>query len=237
MQERVSGDYGPVVREIYEAVMKLDRLINSNPGGTLRTALFFNLLSAFDVFVGEEIAALFNKKPELFFKLQGEVKVGDVIRAENLADFKQQLLSDYIDDLRRKSYVEQLDNLAKLFDLDTLKQFDAWPYFVEISQRRNLVAHSAGRVSQQYLRVCKKEKVDIDASLKVGDQLLVTEEYMKKACRVVMEVGLKLVQTLWRKILPDELKLADTHLNWVAYQALQLSPTFAIRGVYKPLSQ
>jgi hypothetical protein len=222
VQQRVTGDRGPLYRELYEAVLRFDRLGHSRPGSVLREALLLNLFSAFDAFVGDLIGVLFCKKPELFFKLQGEVKVGDVIKAVDLPEFKEQLLNDYIDDMRRKSYIDQFDTLATFFDLSTLKQFEAWPEFVEISQRRNLVAHNASMVSQQYLRICKKANVNIDPSLKVGDRLQLTEEYLKKACRVVMEVGLKLVQTIWRKTLPDELEEADTHLNRVAYDALQL---------------
>jgi hypothetical protein len=37
-----------------------------------------------------------------------------------------------------------------------------------------------------------------------------------------MEVGVKLGHTLWRKLLPEELSTAERHLDWLAYQALQL---------------
>ncbi len=36
-----------------------------------------------------------------------------------------------------------------------------------------------------------------------------------------MEVGFKLAQTLWRKVLPAELEEADKHLHAVTYEALQ----------------
>ncbi len=45
-------------------------------------------------------------------------------------------------------------------------------------------------------------------------------EYFYKTCEVVIEVGHKLGQTLWRKTIPSELSDADRHLNGVLYETL-----------------
>ena len=97
-----SSNIGPTVRALYESVMKLDRVAHSNTEGILRAALFLNLFSGFEAFIGELITALFIKKPELFYKLQTAVSVGDVMKASNLDEFKQRLLSDYIGDIPQK---------------------------------------------------------------------------------------------------------------------------------------
>jgi hypothetical protein len=211
---------GNRVQRLLDLIRQSDRAATANRAATLRTSLLLGLFSAFDAFIGDLVTGLFNQKPELFNRLSGNVSMGDVLAAESIADLKAGILADEVESLRRKSYVEQFETLEKLFDI-TLTSFERWPSFVEVSQRRNLFAHCNGVVSEQYLAVCKKHKVAIDPKAVIGSALRLDRNYMDQACRLIAEVALKLGQTLWRKALPDELSLADTHLTRVGLEALQ----------------
>lgn len=214
------GERGAWIRWLFDSMHQVERGTLSDPGHTLRAALFLRLFAAFDTFIGNLVAVLFERKPDLFFKLGGEVKIAVVLKTSDFDAFKRAILNDYIDSLHRSSYSEQFRTLEKLSDISTLTGFANWSQFVEVAQRRNLFAHCDGVVSEQYTNACRNASLSVKA--KVGERLTLDDPYILNTSRLLMEVALKLAQTLWRKLLPSELSTADAHLHEVGYQALQL---------------
>ncbi len=117
------------------------------------SGLFLALFSAFDAFTGNLIAALFNRRPELFGKINRSVSFSEILSAQSINELKDKVLFDEIEQFRRKSYTEQFDQLSSRFDIK-LTDFASWPLFVEASQRRNLITHCDSVVSDQYIAVC-----------------------------------------------------------------------------------
>lgn len=210
---------GAAVRTLLDSMRRVDRAIRRDRAVVLRRSLFLGLFSAFDTFTGDLISALFGLKPQLFSSLGVSIPVGDVLACRSIDELKASILYDYVETFRRKSYIEQFETLEKLFDLK-LRLFKRWPDYVEATQRRNLIAHCGGVVSEQYTAICARESVDLDG-VEIGARLNLTTGYISSVCRLVAEVALMLGQTLWRKVRPDELALADKHLHSVAYDALQ----------------
>ncbi|HEY0144456.1 MAG TPA: hypothetical protein VGF48_26465 [Thermoanaerobaculia bacterium] len=211
---------GARVQRLFDVIRRSDRIAGTRRGATLRTSLLLGLFSAFDAFIGDLVSALFERKPELFKKLNGQVPISEVLEARSIDDLRREILADEVESLRRKSYVDQFDALEKLFDV-TLTAFNRWPAFVELSQRRNLYAHCNGLISDQYVAICRKYDAPMPPDARVGKRLPLDRAYMENATRLIAEIALKLGQTLWRKTLPSELGLADQHLNRVALEALQ----------------
>ena len=212
--ERVHG-----MKEIQEAVRKLERLGYSQIPKIVENSLFLSLFSAFDEYTGELLTAIYERKPQLFDKLNRKVDLVDVLTASSIEDLKRTVLSDVIESFRRKSYIEQFSELEATFGL-TLREFERWPDFVECTQRRNLLTHCGGIVSEQYRNICKEENYPERDIPQLGSALKLGAEYFLPTCELMIEVGLKLGQTLWRKILPEELNEADKHLNHTQYDAL-----------------
>ncbi|MCA1623945.1 MAG: hypothetical protein LC778_09125 [Acidobacteria bacterium] len=96
--------------------------------------------------------------------------------------------------------------------------FERWSQFVECGQRRNLITHNDGVVSEQYLKMCSKEGYIFTNPVAVGDKLGLNPSYFLKSCELMMEVAFKLGQTLWRKIFTNELSDADDHAIEVIYE-------------------
>ncbi len=214
------------VNQLLDAVRRGQRLKNSNMARTLEFSLFLGMFSAYDTFSGDLLAALYRKKPELFRKIKREIPVADILQYDSFEELKTKALQDEIESFRRKSYVEQFEDLKKRFDtkddLHTLMTFERWPQFVECTQRRNLITHSNGIVSTQYLSVCQKAGYSFDPPINAGDKLSLGSKYFRLACDMMMEAALKLGQTLWRKLLPKELAEADRHLRKVVFDCLKM---------------
>ncbi|QTL34686.1 hypothetical protein [Pseudoalteromonas viridis] len=202
-----------------EVVRSFERLSNSNVPETIKKALFLNLFSSFDAFIGDLISCLFNSNPELYKGLGKQICVSDILSFENFDELKEKVLSDEIETIRRKSYVEQFSDLERLFAIP-LTKFKNWPDFVELSQRRNLLMHCNGVVSEQYLRVCKREGYNFKKEVTIGQELTLGTEYMEMSFDLMVEVAVKLGQTLWRKAQPSELEQADDHLSDTIYDYL-----------------
>lgn len=194
---------------------------------------FLSLFSAFDAFTGELIAAIYNKNPELYKGINRTLTVSEMLKYENIDDVKTIVLNSEIESFRRKSYIEQFETLETRFSIN-LRKFKNWPRFVECSQRRNLLTHCDGIVSDQYIKLCKSEGCTLDPPLKQGDKLNLSPKYLSESCLLVIETGLKLGQTLWRHQFDSELELSDSHLHEVVYNFLLTAniPAAKMAGEY-----
>lgn len=207
------------IKQMQEAMRKVERLSYSRIPQVIESSLFLSLFSAFDVYTGELLSALYKRKPELFSRLNRKIELVDVLTANSIDELKRSVLEEEIETFRRKSYVEQFSELESTFGL-TLRAFDRWPEFVECAQRRNLLTHCGGIVSEQYRSVCISENYPEKDLPLVGEKLGLGSKYFLQRCELMIEVGLKLGQTLWRKVLPNELADADKHLHHTQYDAL-----------------
>jgi hypothetical protein len=205
----------------HSAIRNSDRYRYSDLPRIMEKSLFLSLFSAFDAFTGEVFTALHKCRPALFDKIERAIPLSEVLAASSIEDLKRSVLDREIEAFRRKSYAEQFDQLESWFGLP-LKKFSKWPAFIEASQRRNLLTHCGGIVSEQYRTVCIKEGYPIEKLAAVGTRLELGPDYFMPACELMMEVALKLGQTLWRKVLPEEIKEADKHLLGVVYDALSI---------------
>lgn len=196
-----------------------ERIKNSNVPETIEKALFLNLFSDFDTLIGDLICCLFNSNPELYKGLGKQISVCDILSFDSFDELKEKVLTDEVETIRRKSYVEQFAELEKIFSVSLVK-FKNWPSFVELSQRRNILMHCNGVVSEQYLKICKKEGCDFKGKVNLGDELKLGSDYMEHAFNLMAEVATKLGQTLWRKTQPTEIAMADEQLGCVIYDYL-----------------
>ena len=197
-------------KNLRKKLRDIKRHSSSSPVQTLEKSLFISLFSAFDKFIGDLIEVLFKKKPDLYKKLNKEINITNALEYESIEDLRKYFLDKEIETIRRKSYQEQFKKFENQFDIK-LTKFDQWSDFIEQSQRRNLFTHCDGVVSQQYIDVCKTVNINIETS--VGEKLKVGSDYLFKSCMIVAQVGIMLGQTLWRKLVSNEINKADIHLN------------------------
>jgi len=212
-------DRAHAIKDMQGAMRKLERIKYSQTHIIVETSLFLSLFSAFDEYTGDLLSAIYQRKPQLFDKLNRKIDLVDVLTASSIDDLKRSVLNDLIECFRRKSYIEQFSELENTFGL-TLRNFPRWQEFVECSQRRNLLTHCGGVVSEQYRKICRDEGYPESKIPPLGTVLKLGPKYFLPTCELMIEVALMLGQTLWRKILPDEIGEADAHLNHAQYDAL-----------------
>lgn len=211
-----------VQKNILDAFRKLDRMLKSELLSDLAMGHFLTLFATFDAFTGDLLTAVYEKKPELFKLLDRSMPISEMLTYGNVDDIKKIILASEVEAFRRKSYVEQFQALENRFGLN-LRKFERWPKFVECAQRRNLFAHCDGIVSEQYISICSDNGFKLPEGTIAGNKLNIHPDYLIESCNLIIEVILKLGQTLWRKIFPKELDLADRQLISIQYDFLTQS--------------
>ena len=182
-------------------------------------SLFVSLISQYDAFLTRLLKAIFEIKPEVLNSSERNLTFSQLVGFESVENARDYIIEKEIDTVLRKSHSEQFDYLESRLGLNLRVNLPIWKTFIEITERRNLLVHCDGEVSNQYLKNCNEHKCKI-GNLKVGDKLSVSLEYFIDAYRALYEISVKLSHTIWRKILISDLKEADRKLNDVCYELL-----------------
>ena len=220
-QGNIKLEHAYQVKDLIATLKEYDRISNSKLLNLMERSFFIGIFTEYDRFIGNLLDAIYTKKPELYKTLKKEISLSDLIEISNIEDIKRNILEEEIDSFRRGSYVEQFSDLESKFSIDTLKKFDDWPSFIECAQRRNLMTHNGGCVSQQYLKVCIKEGFKFPQVPKIGQELTLGPDYLFDTLKSISKIAFMLTHTLWRKIFPEEVSLADKAMNNSIYFLLE----------------
>lgn len=206
--------------EMFRAIRDLDGLGGMKIAETLQRSLFTQLFSEYDAFVGALLKVIYTRKSDLLKNISRQISFVDLLSYEDLNAIKFDMLEKEVETFRRNSYVDQFSSLESKFGMK-LKDFPEWGDFIELSQRRNLIVHNGGVVSDQYLLVCDKENYKFVDRPKIGESLKLNGEYFAQAIIVVSKVAFMLCHTLWRKLFPNEREIAHEGANAALYNILR----------------
>ncbi|MDP3699408.1 MAG: hypothetical protein Q8R72_00720 [Hylemonella sp.] len=207
--------------ELLKAIRDIDGLRGLRIPETLQRSLFTQLFSEFDAFIGALLKVIYTNKEDLLKSIAKEVTFSELLKYEDLNAVKVDMLDKEIESFRRESYVEQFSILENKFSMKTLKAFPEWGEFVELSQRRNIVVHNGGKVSEQYLTVCDREGHSFLKRPDMGEVLAIDVPYFARAVIVLSKVAFMLSHTLWRKVFPDQVQVAHDCANMTVYNLLK----------------
>lgn len=206
--------------ELSTTLRTLEELHNNKALPVLARSLFMQMFSEFDAFMGTLLKTIYLKNQDLLKGISREITLRELFEHSTIDDAKIAMLDKEIETFRRDSYVDQFSNLEKKFQI-TLKKFDEYPEFIELSQRRNIFTHNDGVVSEQYLSVCEREGWKFSKRPATGNTLHVDLAYFGRALRVMSKVGYMLAHTLWLKVFPQEhVEIHDSISNRI-YQCLE----------------
>jgi len=195
-EEMGEHDYAQLIEVLTSHNLPYDRIFIRG--------MFLSLFSELDAFTEGFLSALFKLKPEIILGNQKQFSAQEILECDSIEVFKEKVIQKEIDTIKRESYIEQISIFEKIFSISTLKQFSNWSKYVEITQRRNIIMHNDGVVSEQYRSICTSNNVDCVGEL--GEKLEIGYEYLMDAISIIEEVSTKLAQIIWRKCFPgDEL--------------------------------
>lgn len=172
------------------------------------------LISVYDAFLARLLKVVFKMHEEMVLTSDREIKYSDLIRYGSLEEAKNQIIEKDVESVIRNSHHEQFSWMEKKFKLKLREGVKSWPEFIEICERRNILTHTGGIVSEQYRANCMSHGCKDVA--KVGEKLATDAVYFKNAVQIVSEIGFKLGHVMWRKFAEAERADADSSLNQTA---------------------
>lgn len=178
------------------------------------------LLSVYDAYLGRLLKCIFANRPEMVFSGERQISYADLTSFSSLEDAKSYLIDKDVESVLRDSHHEHFNWMERKFSVQLRKDLAVWPDFIEICERRNLLTHTGGVVSKQYIKNCTEHNVKV--SVKIGEQLTTDAEYFRRAVKIISEIGIKLGHVLWRKLIPSERGEADHHLNETGYNLISV---------------
>jgi hypothetical protein len=157
--------------------------------------------------------------PEIVLTSEKAIKFSDLSKFNSIEEARSSLIGREIESVIRSSHQYQFGWMEDRFSIPLRKNLSVWPDFVELCERRNLLTHTGGVVSAQYVANCKAAGVDL-SDIKLGTKLPVDGMYFSKAVSIIYEIGVKLCHVLWRKFAAQEREVADGSLSELCYNLI-----------------
>lgn len=182
-------------------------------------SLFVSIISQYDAFLSRLLRSIFEIKPEKLNGSERNLTFSQLVEMDTIENAREFIIDKEIDTVLRKSHSEQFDYLEKLIGINLRDNLPIWQTFIEITERRNLLVHCDGVVSNQYIKNCQDHKCAL-GKIKVGERIGVKPIYFSNAYKCLYEIATKLTHTIWRKLLVSDLKYADGMLNDICFHLI-----------------
>jgi len=215
----------------YEESRIFDTLSRNSEISTLASkiipeSLFVSLISQYDAFLNRLLENLFEIRPEYLNSSERNLSYSQLVEFKNIDKAREYIIEKEIETILRKSHTDHFEYIENKINIPLRKNLPVWKIFIEITERRNILVHNDGRVSNQYLTKCREKKCDLK-DVKINDRLSVTPEYFNNAYACLYEIAVKLTHTIWRKLLKENLEDADRKLNDICFDLIS-SGQFAL---------
>lgn len=116
----------------------------------------------------------------------------------------------------RSSHAEQISWIESKTKLKNIKESNLWCAYIEVFERRNIIVHNNSIVNDQYINICSANNYDV-SQVSLGSDLHISASYLKLSCDMLIEFGIKLIFSVWRKISKDEIEKAIDLIGNIAY--------------------
>lgn len=188
-----------------------------------RREAIVSLVSRFDEFLSAILKVVLRENPEWLKSNTKTLTYKELIELDSVKEAITGIIEKEVDELMRGSKEEQINFLDSKLKLGIKDNFTKFSEFLEIAERRNLFAHTGGRVSQQYLDRCKKYGIRNPEDVRKGALIEISDDYFSKAFDLFFEAGLRVSQAAFRRMFPGHLRAADRSLNHLAIRFLDLA--------------
>ncbi len=206
--------YPPVDRQI-RRLRELDRGLDVLPG-----AVLLSLVATFDSFIADTLRIMLRSKPERLFGSSKTIEVREVLSMSSFADVIDKVTEDEVEAIMRGSHVEQIKYIEDKLNVDIRTNYDEWGYFVEIFERRNLIAHGSNTINMHYVGNCNKHGFRVDDDQE-GQKIELDLEYLGRSASRLLEFGLSLMFVLWLKHFANKQEEAYESLNVHTYELIR----------------
>lgn len=189
----------------------------------LNRSILMSLVSYFEVLVSDLAHLYYRLVPDATSADEKALSVNDLRQFKSIDDALQSVVSRRVDNLLREGADEwhRFFKTRMKIDLDQLvPSASEWREFF---QRRHIIVHACGRVTERYLASVDWDSLE-RAQPTIGTALPLDGSYLARAIDAFEIAGLLLCQEIWRKLAPQELQVrlnSSTGLCDAVYRRLK----------------
>lgn len=203
----------PDIRQSLDVCVAAARLM---PSGIV------SLVTDFEQLTGGLIKTVLTLRPEIWQSCEeSKLAYSEAVAYPSIEALKESLLNRTVEAVLRNGGPSQFRWLESKLGVTLTKDLEEWIPYVELTERRNLLMHSDGCVTDQYIRACQAVGLTWTSKPSIGEQLSMGPDYFLEACTLVLTLGVKLTHVLWRKISPQETELADSNLANIIFDSVK----------------
>ena len=211
----ITEDQYPSVKTQIRRLREIDRGVTVLPG-----AILLSLVATFDSFIADTLRIMFRRKPERIIESSKTISVNEVLNMSSFDDVIGKIIDDEVESLMRGSHDEQIRYIENKLDIGIRTNYDEWGEFVEIFERRNLIAHGNDIINSYYIRNCNKHGFQVGEGQR-GERLSLDERYLRRSSDRLLEFGLSLIFVLWLKHFKDSRETAYETLHVLTYELIK----------------
>jgi hypothetical protein len=184
-----------------------------------------SLVSEFDHFMGRFLKICSRVKPDSFFDPSETITIGELSELGSVDDVIQSRVNKTIEDKLRGSHSNCIEWVFKKFSLEdnvgAFKKQETYKEFLEVCQRRHIMAHNGGVANEEYVNKCRSAGLKPEQHLAVNDQAVISARYLKRATARVYLNGFYMAQIFLQRSFPDAQKAAYSNLLSTSHDFLE----------------
>lgn len=184
----------------------------------LPSAALMSLVATFDSFTVDVVKKMLKLRPERLTDSEKPMLIKDIIKMRSFESLIDAVIEEETYIFSRGSHEDQVRFIETNFHIPIIKTWPRWPDFIEVFERRNLVAHGEKAFNARYIDICKRAGADLSDQL--GKPVKLPEEYLSNAADILLEFSILLTFVLWRKHFDKDEEKAFESLNEVSFQLI-----------------
>lgn len=194
----ISADRLMKVRDTHRRLQRMDRGFDLLP-----SAVLLAIVATFDSLTADIVRQMLTYGPDRFRNSEKTISISDVLSMHSFDDVKNKLIDDEVYVFSRGSHDEQVKSIEKWFGIKIGDNWKRWADFIEIFERRNLIAHGEKKFTKRYVSICVVHGHKGSEKM-LGEDIELSRKYLSQSLDVLMEFGFLLIFSIWRKQIPDD---------------------------------
>lgn len=182
--------------------------------------LVVGVVSIYDGYISELLQLALRHRPSIIEESDKKLSYRQIMSFGSLEAAQRHIVGKELDTILYGSRQDQIDWISTKLRLNINLSDPKLKEFSEVCERRNILTHNGGRVSEQYIDNCRKSGIS-PASANIGEKIRITDPYIRSAVDTVYEVGVRLGVIVWRCVAEDEAELAETELHNAGYALIK----------------
>ncbi len=165
----------------------------------LAKASVTSLVDALELMIGQVVAAFYRLHPGALGSDQKEFSLDDLQSFGSISDAATAVIDRRVDAFLRSGLGDWESWFRRNLKLELSSLALDWDETVEMIQRRHILVHNGGRVSQLYL-----DNVSPRFHKTIGTELVLDESYIRRAIDLGTVLAVLLTMSIWARLVPHE---------------------------------